>query len=197
MKVAGIVLSAGRSSRLGFPKALAELDGVSFVERALDALTRGGCTDVCVVVGPPHEALVRAKLGGVAVVDNPEPERGMASSLQVALARVLRDESVGAVVFSLVDHPCVRADTIAALIACFSARADFALRPTFEGRGGHPVLLSRGAAEALASAGAARSVRDVLGSELRDLPVDDPGVIDDVDAPEELARILATRPPRR
>jgi CTP:molybdopterin cytidylyltransferase MocA len=57
------------------------------------------------------------------------------------------------------------------------------------------VLLSRQAAERLASAAPAESIRDVIGAELGDLEVADPGVLDDVDAPEALARINATRPP--
>jgi len=173
----GVVLAAGRSSRLGFPKALAELEGETFVARAIRTLTEGGCGEVCVVVAPPHGATIEAVLPGVPVVHNPEPDRGMLSSLQVGLGWAVSRPELGGVLFSLVDHPRLRASTVRCLIAAGTRRA---LRPVFAGRGGHPVLLDPGAVRDLLAAEPTASIRDVLGT-LEDLEVDDPGVVDDID----------------
>jgi len=188
----GIVLAAGRSSRLGSPKALAVLDGETFVARAITALRDGGCDQICVVVAPPHAALIEAELSGVAVLHNPNPERGMLSSLQVGLAFAAREPELEAVLFSLLDHPRVRAQTVQELVASHRAAPRRALRPVFGGRGGHPVLLSLDAIRDLLAAPDTASPRDVLGA-LGDLPVDDPGVVDDVDVPADLAALESER----
>lgn len=187
----GIVLAAGRSSRLGSPKALARLDGKTFVERAVESLRVGASAEVCVVVGPPHARAIEAALPGVTVVHNPSPERGMLSSLQIGLA-FARERGADTVLFSLVDHPRVRPDTVEKLLAGWSGSRRRALRPVFGGRGGHPVVLSADAVTDLLAAAPTASIRDVLGA-LDDLEVDDPGVVDDIDVPADLAALESGR----
>lgn len=189
--IVGIVLAAGRSSRLGFPKALAKVDDETFAARATRALRDGGCDEVCVVVGPPHATEIAASLGDVTAVHNPDPDRGMLSSLQVGIAFALAQPRLEAVLFSLVDHPRVRPETVRLMIA---ARTDGALRPVYQGRGGHPVLLSVELARELARAPVEASTRDLLRGRLADVAVDDPGVVEDIDTNAELVESGATAP---
>jgi molybdenum cofactor cytidylyltransferase len=179
----GIVLTAGRSSRLGFPKALAQLDGEIFVARAVRALREGGADPICVVVAPPHGSAIEAALEGVTFAHNPEPDRGMLSSLQTGLAVALRHAELDAVLFSLVDHPRVRPETIRLIAALPLAGAR---RPVFEGRGGHPVAISAALARELVSAPLTATLRELLVGKLTDVTVDDPGVVEDIDTPGEL-----------
>lgn len=192
--IAGVVLAAGESARFGGPKALAELGGASFAARSVDALRAAGCEPVIVVVGPPHEAQVAAAVAGCSIARNPSPERGMLSSLQAGLREVTRvAPAADAVLFSLLDHPRVRVETIAHLIA-ERARAECgALRPRVGGRGGHPVLLSRSAVAGLLAAASTASIRDVLaaGGGIFDLAVEDDGVLDDIDTPTDLSALSA------
>jgi molybdenum cofactor cytidylyltransferase len=99
-----------------------------------------------------------------------------------------------AVLFSLVDHPRVRSETVAALILTFERSACLALRPVCSGRGGHPVLLSASAVRAVMAAPATASTRDVLAlaGGVQDLVVNDAGVVDDIDTVGELDAIGAS-----
>ena len=119
MTVRGIVLAAGRSSRMGQPKAGLRLgpDGPTFAAAAVTALRDGGIDRVVVVAGA-HPAAVRDALDGVAgvdVVDHPDWTSGQLSSLLAGLAAV-DDAALEAIAVTLVDVPLVRASTVAALL---------------------------------------------------------------------------------
>jgi molybdenum cofactor cytidylyltransferase len=190
----GVVLAAGRSTRTGFPKALAELDGETFAARTLRVLSEAGCSAVVLVVAPPHDGAILERVHAERVAVNPAPERGMLSSLQVGLAEALKDDP-DFVVFSLVDHPRVRPETIRVLLDHAERTGAGALRPTFEGRGGHPVVLSRKVAEGVLKS-PAESVREAVAYmvTLGDLPVGDPAVLDDADTREALEALGAMTP---
>jgi len=130
---AAIVLAAGTSSRMGGRnKLLLEVGGEALVRRAVRTAIEGGLDPVVVVVG--HEAgRVRAALGGLGcrIVDNPDYERGMTTSLRGGIAAL--PPGTPAAVMVLGDMPRVTAGMLAALAAAHAA-ADPARRP--------PVVLS-------------------------------------------------------
>ncbi len=189
--VLGLVLAAGRSSRTGFPKALGLIDGESLVGRAVRLLREAGVARVVVVVAPPHEEAIRAALGDALLARNPAPERGMLSSVQVGLrAGLAALPNATAVVVALVDHPRVRPSTVAALIAARAEDDAPSVRPHHAGRGGHPVVLARRVAEAVLDAEPGATLRDLLEAAggPRDVQVEDPSVLEDLDTPEALER---------
>lgn len=178
-----VILAAGAGSRLGgVPKALLVDRGQTFLERIV-ALVRG---PRIVVVGPPYGDAIAdyAKSLGddVHVVVNPDPARGMASSVAIGFAAVARFEVADAWLWP-VDHPFVQPATLTALAA---ANAEVA-RPIYAGRGGHPPLIRRRHWAALAACdqveGGARAVLASL--RVVDVVVDDPGVLRDVDTPAD------------
>lgn len=180
MSAAGVILAAGRSARAGCVKALAELEGETWLARAVRAQREGGVSRVLVVVAEPHgAAIARALPEGVAMVRNPVPERGMLGSLQVALAALDADR----VVVSLIDHPRVRASTVRALLTSLELTRVLVARPRFEGRRGHPYAIAGDALRALREAPPDRTARDVLRELVPalDVDVDDPAVLDDLD----------------
>lgn len=193
----GLVLAAGRSSRSGGAKALGELDGEALVARAVRTLGEAGCAPIVVVTAAPHAALVEAALAAreVTLARNPDPDRGMLSSVQVGLA-ALGASLPRAVALALVDHPRVTPGTVRALLAAVERGAASA-RPTFGGRGGHPVALSTGAALGLLAAAPRASLRDVLlaAGPREDVEVGDDAVLEDLDTPEALAaaRVVLVR----
>ena len=187
---AGIVLAAGRSSRMGRAKATVEAAGRTFLERAIAALQ--ACSSTLVVLAPGDAVVAAAatRLGARAVV-NPEPERGMLSSIAVGLRAA---ESAWAFVLP-VDCPAVRPDTVALLAASRrGTRKCAAVVPDFAGRGGHPILLGPEVAAAAARAvagGQHISLERLLeGVPVVRVPVQDPGVLDNVNSPEDLALLL-------
>ncbi len=188
-RVGAVVLAAGASTRAGFPKALARLAGEAFVVRIARTLAEGGASDVVVVVGPPHEAAIRAALGDVRCATNPDPSRGMRSSIAVGLAAL---GDVDAALVALVDQPRVGVETVRALLATGGAPL---VRPRFDGQHGHPFLVRRALFAALQDAPPVQSARDVLsGVAAIDVDVDDPGVVDRLDTPGAIAAIGAEPP---
>lgn len=183
-----VVLAAGSGTRLGgVAKALLRSGDRTFLERIvslLEEIKGGPCV---VVVGPPFGEAVAAharSLTGceIVVVENPDPARGMASSVALGFA-ALRAYGVDDAFLWPVDHPFVQRATLEALAG---TAADVA-RPVYQGRGGHPPLIRRTCWDRFAACdqveGGARGVMAKLA--VVDVPVDDPGVVRDVDVPED------------
>lgn len=190
IRAAAIVLAAGEGRRLGgvCKAALVLPDERTFVRSVLEAARAGGCVDAVVVAGPPHEAATRAAVAAVAdatrLVVNPEPSRGMASSIALGLAALA--PSVDVALVWPVDHPFVDAATVRALLA--AADASSIVVPEHAGRGGHPTAFGRAWFAALAASvdrGGARQVIVDAGAAARRIPAG-PSVARDVDVPTEL-----------
>lgn len=118
--VAGVLLAAGRSARMGRPKQLLPVAGVPLVRRAAQALTDAG-HDTLLCVIPPGEVGegIRAALAGLpfAFVVNPDPARGLASSFRAAVSAL--PSGLAGVNFALGDMPLLGAAQHAALIGAF------------------------------------------------------------------------------
>ena len=183
--VAGLVLAAGAGRRFGGPKALAELDGVRLVDRAVSTLIAGGCASVLVVAGAAPLVVADA-----AVVTNHRWDTGMGSSLQAGLAHLAGGPASGVVVL-LVDTPWVGAAAVSRLIAAHEA-GSVAAQATYGSVPGHPVLLGRSVwddvtALAVGDQGARgwlRSRRELVA----EIACDGTGHDRDVDRPDDLLR---------
>jgi len=139
-QVAGLLLAAGGGRRLGGrPKALLEHRGRPLVEHAVGVLRAAGLSRVHVVLGARADAVrERAELTGCVVVENPEWERGMGSSLRAGLDS-LADTGARAVLVSLVDQPGIGAEAVARVLAAYSSE-DSLVSAAYDGVRGHPVL---------------------------------------------------------
>ncbi len=185
--IPAIIPAAGRSHRMGEPKALLDAGGMSFLARVLTSLREGGAGPLLVVVRDLENAIAMeaSSLGGQVVL-NPDPSQGPVSSLQVGI-RSLPDDAQ-AVFFSPVDHPLFSPDTVRALILGFLESGAPLVVPSFEGWRGHPVLFGRRLFPELLGTDLTEGARTVVRRYLADrlqLPVDDPGVLADIDTPEE------------
>jgi nicotine blue oxidoreductase len=139
-QVAGLLLAAGGGRRLGGrPKALLEHRGRPLVEYAVGVLRAAGCSRVHVVLGARADAVrERARLDGCVLVDNPEWERGMGSSLRAGLGS-LAGTGARAALVSLVDQPGIGPRAVARVLAAY--RDDTSLASAaYDGVRGHPVL---------------------------------------------------------
>jgi molybdenum cofactor cytidylyltransferase/nicotine blue oxidoreductase len=114
---------------MGQPKAELIVDGERLVDRAVRVLRAGGCDEVVTVV---RDGLLSPD---ARVVVNPEPERGMGSSLRLALAAATGTRAV----ILLVDTPGIGADAIRAVLAADAP----VVVATYRGRRGHPVVVDR------------------------------------------------------
>lgn len=178
MEVHGIILAAGSSRRMGSPKALLSYRGETFVAR-VRRMMAAHCRSV-VVVGPPGAPWTE--------VENPEPERGMLSSLKCGLRSV--PESAGGALFTLVDLPTIQPATVASLIA--AGDSEKVVIPRCRGRRGHPVFVGCAHFAALLEAPEDETPKSVLA---RCAPVyvdcDDEGIARDADTPAEYQELLA------
>ena len=189
--VSGIVLAAGAGRRLGRPKADLDFGGQRLVDRAVGTLRAGGCAEVLAVLRPEQAAA-----GGARTVVNPEPDRGMGSSLRCALAELVLDPRSQACVVLLVDLVDVRPAEVAAVIERHRAGAGIvAVRRA--GQRSHPVLVSRRwYAEFAAAAEGDQGGREFFDRHLADTSfLDYPDPISDIDTAEDLSRALAGQPP--
>ena len=188
---AGLVLAAGEGKRLGAPKALVEVDGELLVDRAARVLADGGCSPVVVVLGAAaSEVTARAELADVVVVVNDDWPKGMGSSLRAGL-QVLADLGAGSAVVSVVDQPRVGSDVVRRLVSHPSGRP--AVAAAYDGRQGNPVRLHASVwPEVAAAAEGDLGARAWMRTHPEDVEVvacDDLGVDDDIDTPEDLARL--------
>lgn len=185
----GIVLAAGRSQRMGRPKALLVRDGDSFLDHCTRVLRAGGCDDVVVVVNGEDASTLRAaeRVGNV-VVASPDLAPMPIDSLRLGLRSV--SGPADCVVVLPVDCPFVDARTVASLLATYVRKECDAVVPVFEGEPGHPVVLGRALFPALERPWP-EGLRSLLeANEGRVLRVDtrDAAVLTDVDTPMDARR---------
>lgn len=188
--IAGVILSGGASRRMGTPKALLRYQGETFLDRLIHLFSRV-CEPVVVVLG--HDAgQIQAGLeraGEALFVVNPDPDRGMLSSLQCGTGMPACAGSEG-VIFTLVDHPNVELSTIESLADAFFTHHAPVTVPVYQGRKGHPVCVSREVVQELLALPATADTGEVVRAhEIRRVDVDDPGVVSDIDDPQAYAAL--------
>lgn len=196
VKIAALVLAAGRSSRFiaaggrEATKLVAPVAGKPLARYAVEAALASTARPVVVVTGHARDA-VEAALRGLAFqsVDNPAFISGLASSLRAGIA-ALPPDADGAIVM-LADMPAVTSALIDRLVAAFAAQPDaMAATPVGAGRRGNPVLLSAALFPSVAKLegdeGARRLLAALPAERLIDVPSDDLGATLDVDTPDAL-----------
>jgi CTP:molybdopterin cytidylyltransferase MocA len=197
LPVGGIVLAAGESSRMpGSQKLLLDIDGVPMVRHVFEAASEGGCHQTVVVYA--EEDVRRAIDGRAELVYNAKASTGMASSLQAGL-RAMRHEIEGAMVL-LGDQPLVGSRTVATLLRAWrreGSRPAVAVSSESDGWS-PPVILARALWEELFKLKGDAGARQVLHGrpEILDV-VPAPGRSDDIDTPDDYAKIVRLFPRRR
>jgi CTP:molybdopterin cytidylyltransferase MocA len=192
--IAGIILAAGASSRMGTPKALLDYRGETFVGRLVRVL-QTKCNPVIVVLGYQADAIRPGIPKGAQIVVNPDPSKGQLSSLQTALKAFPAEASGFA--FIPVDSPAVSEQTVAMLASAFEAREPSTLFviPRQSGKRGHPVFATREIATELLALPATAEAREVVHAHVdhtQYVDVEDAGIFADVDDPEAYRRLKET-----
>ena len=189
--IGGLVLAAGASTRFGAQKQLAELDGVPMLEHSLRTISAAPVGRVVVVLGSAADEIVsKVNLHRADPIVCARWEEGQSASLACGLAELAGCE---AVVVTLGDQPRVSPDAIARVIAGRNGAS--AIRVTYNGNPGHPVLLEQALFEQLRDVTGDKGARNLLLSvPVRDIPCDDLGGGEDVDTPAELDTLRAGGP---
>jgi CTP:molybdopterin cytidylyltransferase MocA len=172
------------------PKALVRLRGRTFLEHAITTCQSGGARPVATVARQEDQGVraLAVRLGAVCLT-NPDPDRGMFSSVRVGLAGLLNlaPDLLGVVIFP-VDHATVRAETVAAISSELRSGGGLVV-PVHEGQDGHPIGLGPAVARALLALPSEAVLREALaqlGAEVRRIPVSDPGVLRNMNTRRDL-----------
>jgi molybdenum cofactor cytidylyltransferase len=192
--IAAVILSAGASSRMGTPKANLKIGDTTFINSILHKLQAcGGYKPLCVVTGYHHREIVQAinTIFKCLIYRNPMPENGQLSSLQVAIRSF--DRQVRGMLMVLVDYPLVREETYRELFNSARTHSQAIIIPTYRQQRGHPVYFSRRFFPALLETPLQTGARGVVKyneSAVHYLPVADPGILQDIDTPEDVKKYI-------
>jgi molybdenum cofactor cytidylyltransferase len=189
LRLAAVVLAAGRSSRMGNNKLLLEVAGRTVLDRLLDALNDSSVDELFVVLGHKPEKLASIVLAHRAeAVMNPNYEEGMTSSFRAGLRKVNAD---GAFLI-LGDQLGLRTELLVRMADKMESDADaLIVSPVHDGKKGHPVLFRRALFAEILGLGPDETMRDVVQRH-QDAHVSVEGDIWctlDMDTPEEFERI--------
>lgn len=195
--IPGVVLAAGRSSRMGRSKALLStgVGDETFLTRIVSTLWSAGLEEVMVVIpGDTPELAERFEKSArpPRLLYNPAPERGQLSSLLVALEAVDRP-GVRAVLVTLVDLPLVSVETVRAVLDAYRRSAASIVRPERGGKHGHPVIFDRCTFDDLRRADplvGAKAVFAAYTPHILNVSVDDEGAFQDIDTPDDYRRLV-------
>ncbi len=194
-RIAGLVLAAGRSTRMGGPnKLLEEINGKPLVRIVAEQALASRASPVIVVTGHQRERVERVLAGlPVTVVHNPDFADGLSTSLKAGIKAVPPDAD-GAIV-TLGDMPQVSAKLIDRLIAAFDPeRGALVVIPTIDGKRGNPVLWARRFfSDLLAVEGdiGARHLIAGYAEAVAEVAIEDAAALTDIDTPEALIAVRA------
>lgn len=194
-RIAGLILAAGRSQRMGpVNKLLTTVDGVPMLAQVVDAVVASMAAPVFVVTGHERQRVEEALRGrAVRFVHNPDFDSGLSTTLGRGLA-ALADDVDGALV-CLGDMPWVTTEHVNRLMAAFAPSVGQAICvPTYQGRRGNPVLWARRFFAEMQTIQGDVGARHLIGKYkdlLCQIPMDDNGILLDVDTPEALRAALA------
>src|SRR5579859_1190160 len=168
MKVAGIILAAGRSTRLGRPKQLLPLGGKPLLQHVIDAANASTLDEVVVVLGEHATEIGKAiSPGRATVVVNERYAEGQSTSLHRGLEAL--DDGMDGALFILGDQPGITASLIDAIVDCFRATGALIVAPRFTDGTGNPVMFARALWSELLAVTGDVGARDVLRAHRADV----------------------------
>ncbi len=186
MPSVAIVPAAGKGERFGGAKLVARIGDDVLLDRTLRSLLDAGVDRAIVVVAPGADLGAARLLADprVRTVVNPDPSRGMFSSIHAGLTIADGDP----ILVLPADMPFISSATVAGVMAA-CAKAQRIVVPVWNGRRGHPVAFPASLHAAVLLAPSESTLKDALagtGAERFDLQVDDDGILRDVDVPGDL-----------
>ena len=160
MRVAAVVLAAGKSSRMGRNKLLLEVGGRTILDRILDAVEASAVDEVFVVLGhDPGSIRAIIEAHGVSTVLNPEYEKEMTNSFQAGLREVEADAAFLVLGDQLGLESTLLDEIVELMVSDPGAQI---ISPVHDGRRGHPVLFRRSLFHEILSLGEGETMKDVV-----------------------------------
>ncbi|MEW6662362.1 MAG: selenium cofactor biosynthesis protein YqeC [Bacillota bacterium] len=191
-QVGAVVLAAGMSTRLPAGKCLLPMGNHTVLDRVLENVLASNADPVVIVVGYRHDQIMPLITRyPVQVAINPDYQLGQSTSLQRGLMELTGSKGV---LFCLADQPLVLPEVMDQLIESFSLSPVAVVYPEYQGQRGNPVLFGRDVFSKLlqlrGDEGGRRLIKDLPGAQVRALPVNDPGVLQDIDTVNDYFLVL-------
>jgi molybdenum cofactor cytidylyltransferase len=190
--LAAVILAAGESRRMGSPKALIPMRGITFVQHLVDATRLPRVGVMRIVLGAGAEE-IRAKLDvdPATIVVNKDWEKGQLSSIHTAI-RSLPPGTEG-LILAPVDHPLISTNLVLRLIKQFDSTDKGIVLPTFHSRRGHPVIFRASLYDELLEASPEVGARQVVWAheqEIAEVATEEEGVVLNLNDPETLKKAM-------
>ena len=191
--LSALVLAAGKSERMGvYIKALLPIDGTTFIGKIISSLSKTECGELLVVLGADQEKIQQMMENErVKILTNSDWKTGQLSSLKVGIKN-LSPQSEG-MLFTLVDHPLVKLQTYCALIDVWKNNKHRIIVPTYNGRGGHPTIFPKRLYSKLLEEILPEGARSIIREEKSSVvyvPVEDQGILKDIDSPKDFEQFI-------
>ncbi len=181
-RTAGLILAGGAGRRFGEPKAFAHLpNGRTFLDACAEVMFRGGLAPLAATLPPDVTGTIPTCVQPLRL---PTADLDMFASIKIGLQHLVKDLSWRRLILLPVDHPLINAATITTL----AAQDHPAAIPTLDGRHGHPIMIMRSIAEAVAEGRLpGPTLREILrAAPAHDVPVDDSGIRANCNTPQTL-----------
>ena len=196
MNLAVVILGAGASARMGRPKLLLPWQGTTVIGHLIDQWQTLGAAPIAIVCAADNARLAEEieYLAGPTVrrIFNPQPRRGMFSSIQCAAQSNGWDDSLTHFAIVLGDQPHLKPDTLRLLIDFSARNFEKVSQPRFQGSARHPVILPKELFREIAST-KHPTLRDFLNArpdKCELIRIDDPGLELDIDRPADYEQAL-------
>lgn len=197
--ISAIVLAAGLSTRMGRPKLLLHVKGKPILQNVLEALSHAGVDEVVVVLGAEAvEIRKRVRFARERVVVNSAYAEGMSSSLKLGLMEVSSDSEAAVIVLG--DQPFLSPSTVDKVVEAYRASGAPIVVPTQGGVRGNPVLFAKSLFPEVMRISGDAGGKSVVGrhrGRVLEVPVEDAGVLFDIDTPSDYDRASSGAPTRR
>jgi len=191
MKFAAVVLAAGRSTRMGTNKLLADLNGGPVLATTIKQIKASGVDEIVVVTGHQAQAVTTAlSHTKVVTIHNPHYANGLSTSVRCGIAAV---QDFDAAFICLGDMPLIRSADMQRMMQAFNVEEGRRLiAPTYRGQLGNPVLWGQEHFKALMALEGDRGARSLLEAsrkQITEIAVEHDGILLDADTPEALAEM--------
>ncbi len=191
-RVAGVILAAGSSSRIGQVKQLLAFRETTLLGLVIENVAGSLLDEVILVLGHGADEIQKAvRLEGVRVVMNQAYEQGQSTSLRAGLSAV--SEETDGVMFILGDQPLVGPEVMNALIDGYGRTRAPIVLPTYRRRRGNPVVVDRvlfPRVESLTGDVGARVLFEEYAEEIVEIEVEDDSIHFDLDTWEDYQELL-------
>jgi molybdenum cofactor cytidylyltransferase len=185
--ICAIVLAAGCSSRMGTQKLLLPFGQSTVISHIVNQLIKRKVVKTYVVVGHKSEQIIdELPDKPVTIIHNPEYKTGMLSSVRAGIRDI--PQEYGAILIVLGDQPSITTKLINEMVQCFSAKEKKIVVPKYNGKRGHPILLSTIFKNEILMNFDDVGLRGILrahDNDIYEMNVTDPSVISDMDYPQD------------